>query len=153
MNLTARIAVLIATVGYIGRFPFAPGTVGSAVAVLLWWFFLAGEGWLTGLTVLVPLTILAVWSAHQAEKELGHDAHPIIIDEVVGQLLALLISPRTYLTAFLAFLLFRAFDILKPGPVNSAQKLPGGYGIVADDLLAGLFAMVILTIIQQFGIR
>jgi len=153
MNRLQRAAEFIATVGYAGRFPYAPGTVGSFIAVLLWWFLLADAGSAITFITLLLLVPLAVWSAGRSERTLGHDAHPIIIDEVAGQWLALTACPKTYLSALAAFLLFRLFDIWKPFPINKSQQLPGGFGIVIDDLLAGGFAFAVLAIIYHFGIR
>ncbi len=86
------------------------------------------------------VTIAGTWIADRAERTLGHDAHPIVIDEVAGMLLSLLWLPHTLQAAALAFLFFRVFDIVKPEPANAAQRLRGGFGIMADDLVAGVYA-------------
>src|SRR5262249_59262474 len=84
--------------------------------------------------------VLAIGIAGEAEKELGHDAHPIVIDEVIGQSLALLFVPHQPATFALAFVLFRVFDVWKPLGAREIQRLPGGLGVVADDVVAGLTA-------------
>jgi phosphatidylglycerophosphatase A len=83
---------------------------------------------------------LAAWIAGEAEKELGHDAKPIVVDEAVGQSLALLFVPHTPAAFASAFLLFRVFDVWKPLGAREIQRLPGGLGVVADDVIAGLTA-------------
>ena len=88
------------------------------------------------------MTALAVWAAGEAEKDLGHDAGPIVIDEVIGQTLALMFVPHRLLVFVAAFFLFRLFDIWKPLGAYQAQSLPGGFGIVADDAIAGITTML-----------
>jgi phosphatidylglycerophosphatase A len=87
---------------------------------------------------------IAVWLCGEAEKVLGHDAHPIVADEVIGQGLALLGAPHSMAAFLVAFLLFRLFDIWKPLGARESQVLPGGIGIVADDVIAGLTSCVVL---------
>ena len=77
---------------------------------------------------------------------LGHDAHPIIIDEMVGQWLAVAFLPKEWLPWGIAFVLFRVFDVLKPFPIHRSQKLPGGWGIMIDDVLAAVYTMVLVRI-------
>lgn len=141
-----RIAEKIATLGPIGFLPIAAGSWGSAVAVLIWWFGLQRWGWKGQVLAIVILLPLAIWSAQQAEKRLGHDAHPIVIDEVVGQWITLLAAPGGAVWAIAGFFLFRIFDVLKPSPVRESQKMPGGWGIVVDDVLAGVYAAICLLI-------
>ncbi len=133
------LARFVATLGPVGSAPLAPATAGSAVVVLVGWFLPVPALWVTLLLILAG-SALAVWSAGEAEATLGHDAKPIVIDEVVGQSLALLFVPHHPLAFFAAFLLFRVFDILKPLGAREIQRLPGGWGVVADDVVAGLTA-------------
>ena len=120
--------------------PFAPGTFGSIAGVGLW-ALLAGPGGavlLLGTLVAVPV---AIWAAGRAQLLWGsHDDGRIVIDEVAGQLLALSFLPLRLDVALMGFALFRLFDIWKPGPVRMAERWPGGLGVVADDLVAGLLA-------------
>ena len=129
--------------GPVGYVPMAPATAGSAVVVAVGWF-LPVPPLAVALAWLVVGTALAIWIAHQAEKDLGHDAKPIVVDEVIGQSLALLGAPHTALAFFAAFVLFRVFDVWKPLGARSIQSLPGGLGVVADDVVAGLTACVVL---------
>ncbi|TMQ71618.1 MAG: phosphatidylglycerophosphatase A, partial [Candidatus Eisenbacteria bacterium] len=113
----------LATMGPVGYAPVAPATAGSAVVVLVGWFLPVAPLALT-LALLVVGTLLAVWLAGEAEKELGHDAHPIVIDEVIGQSLALLFVPHTLVAFAAAFVLFRVFDVWKPLGAREIQRLP-----------------------------
>ena len=129
----------LATLGPAGYAPIAPATAGSAVVAAIGWFLPVPP-----LAVTIPLiaigAALAVWIAHEAEKELGHDAKPIVVDEAVGQTLALLYVPHSLVAFAVSFVLFRIFDVWKPLGAQQAQHLPGGLGIVADDVIAGLTA-------------
>jgi phosphatidylglycerophosphatase A len=135
----SRLARFIATLGPLGSAPLAPASAASAVVVVVG-FFIPPPALPVTLLLLVLGGALAVWSAGEAEKTLGHDAKPIVVDEVVGQSLALLLVPHTALAFFGAFVLFRLFDIAKPLGAREAQRLPGGWGVVADDVIAGLTA-------------
>jgi phosphatidylglycerophosphatase A len=127
----------LATLGPAGYAPVAPATAGSAVVALAGWFIPPPALPVT-LGLIALGAALAVWLAGEAEKELGHDAKPIVVDEAVGQSLALLFVPHHWAAFVAAFLLFRVFDVWKPLGAREAQALPGGLGIVADDVIAGL---------------
>lgn len=133
----------LATLGPVGYAPIAPATVGSAVTALVGWF-LPIPALPIALVILALGTALAVWLAGEAEKSLGHDAHPIVIDEVIGQSIALLLAPRVVWVYVAAFFIFRLFDIWKPLGAREIQRLPGGLGVVADDVIAGLTSLVVL---------
>ncbi len=134
-----RLLRMIATLGPVGFFPVAPATLGSAVTAAIAWF-VPVQPWPVVAALFVAGSALAVWSAGVAEHTLGHDAGPIIIDEVIGQSLALLFVPHRVLGYVAAFLLFRLFDIWKPLGAYEAQRLPGGWGVVTDDVIAGITA-------------
>ncbi len=136
MNAFAR---AFATLGPVGYAPIAPATAGSAVVVAIAWF-LPALPWAAVIALFVAGTALAVWTAGIAEQTLGHDAGPIVIDEVIGQSLALLFVPKTLVAYAIAFFLFRGFDIWKPLGAREIQRLPGGLGVVADDVIAGVTA-------------
>ena len=129
----------LATMGPVGYAPVAPATAGSAVVAAIGWFVPVPPLAVT-LALIVVGTALAVWIAGEAEKDLGHDAKPIVVDEVVGQSLALLFVPHSALAFAVAFVLFRIFDVWKPLGAREIQRLPGGLGVVADDVIAGLTA-------------
>lgn len=148
------LAILLATGFGIGRLPVAPATWASAAVALLLIPEAVRAPLFLGIALLVVVP-LSIWSSHEAEKELGHDAHPIVIDEVAGMLVAVLgvtsaaASPALLLVA--AFFLFRFFDIVKPAPIRQIQALPGGWGIVADDLLAGVATNLALRLAIWVG--
>lgn len=129
----------LAMLGPVGLVPGPRATYGSAVVAAAG-FFLPVPSPLVFAALLVAGTLIAVWAAGEAEHALGHDANPICIDEAVGQTLALILVPRTPLAFLAAFLLFRLFDIWKPLGAREIQHLPGGWGVVADDVIAGLVA-------------
>ena len=134
---------VLATLGFIGYLPVAPATWASAVVALVGYFLPAPP--LPGAIVLILAGgALAIWICGEAEKELGHDAHPIVADEVVGQSIALLGVPHDPISFAASFALFRIFDVWKPLGAREAQRLPGGLGVVADDVIAGLTACLAL---------
>lgn len=148
-GILQRIAVQTATVGPVGRLPIAPGTWGSLAAVVIWWLLLSTLSLASYWSILLVMFILAVWVSGHAEQILGRDARPIVIDELVGQWIVLGFCPRHIWAAVAAFLLFRLFDIWKPFPVGLSQRLKGGWGVVADDILAGGYAALVIAIIQR----
>ncbi len=144
-----RLAVLLATGFQIGRLPVAPATWASlAVVLCLVPFADRLDPRLLG-GVIVALIPVGIWASGEAERSLGVDARPIVIDEVVGMLIAVWGVPmgsRPVLVLTFAFFLFRALDIAKPFPIKGSQRLPGGWGVVADDVLAGAATNVILRV-------
>lgn len=147
-------AVWIATCGGIGYFPVAPGTAGSAVGVIL----VAALGraapahrWSGVLLAAAAVSIFLVggWAASRAEKFFGRtDPRQVVIDEVAGQLITFLARPEASWKWLLAgFLLFRFFDVVKPFPARRAERLRGGWGIMTDDVLAGLYSLAALVVL------
>ena len=138
-----RLAVLVATVGGVGYAPLAPGTVASALTVLVLWLVPLSRAGV--LLVVVVVTVAGTWAAHEAERALGgKDPGAIVIDEVAGMALSVLAVPLTPGLLVAGFLLFRLFDIVKPYPANALQRLPGGVGVMIDDLVAGLYVLLLL---------
>ncbi len=133
------LVLFLARLGPAGSAPIAPATAGSALVALIGWFIPPPALPVT-LALIALGTVLAVYLCGEAEKTLGHDAKPIVADEAVGQTLALLFVPHTVAAFVASFLLFRVFDVWKPLGARQIQSLPGGYGIVADDFMAGLIA-------------
>jgi phosphatidylglycerophosphatase A len=128
-----------------GYAPLAPGTAGSLLGLLVWWFWSGLNPWLQ-LSFIATFFFLGVWAATLAEKDWGHDAGKIVIDEVVGVWITLWLLPKSLLLFVLGFLLFRAFDIIKPLGARQSQKLPGGWGVMVDDLIAGVYANIVLQL-------
>ncbi|ACF13319.1 phosphatidylglycerophosphatase A [Chloroherpeton thalassium ATCC 35110] len=123
-----------------GYFPFASGTLGSALAVAMYWF-IPGFSETTFLLLAALIFFFAgVWASSLLEEPYGQDPSEATIDELVGQWIALLFLPKTLLSISLAFAAFRFFDITKIEPANQLQKLPRGWGVMMDDVMAGIYA-------------
>lgn len=142
-----RLAVFIATVGYSGYFPIAPGTVGSlaglVVYLLVWW----SRSPVVEVGLIVVLFAAGVWAGTTAERYFGGiDPGPIVIDEVVGMLITLAFVPVGPSGALLGFVLFRIFDVIKPYPADRLERLHGGLGVMADDAMAAVYANVTLRV-------
>ncbi|MDZ7696905.1 MAG: phosphatidylglycerophosphatase A [Deltaproteobacteria bacterium] len=144
MRFSSRVALILSTWFGSGYAPVAPGTLGTLAAVpLVILVGMLGGGY--GLFVLLMVTGVGIWASNRSRKLLGReDPSQVVIDEVAGYLLTLFLLPINWMTLTAGFFLFRIFDILKPWPVNRAEELKGGFGIVADDLIAGLYAHLIL---------
>lgn len=145
-----RVAIAIATGLGVGFAPVAPATVASFVVALLLVPTVGHVGTLAWGLVILALLPIAVWSSGEAEKTLGTDAKPIVIDEVVGMLVGgfgVAMGSRPLVSLALLFVLFRIFDIWKPLGIDRSQKLPGGWGVVVDDVLAGVLTNVVLRVL------
>ncbi len=140
----------IATALGTGYFPKAPGTAGSLFAILILYLFTISETTLIFLIIL--FTVLGIWTATVIENKKGSDPSIVVIDEVVGQWISLLYIPFTTIPVLLAFILFRFFDIYKPFPIDQSQKLKGGYGIMVDDIIAGIYSNLVIQLILYFGL-
>lgn len=136
-----RLRRSIATAFGTGRLPIAPGSFGSLWGVLFAWALFRAGGHLAVLAGLACVTAAGYWSTAQPERRFGSsDPSSVVIDEVAGQMLSLLFLEPTAFRLLLGFAFFRLFDIVKPYPVRRLESLPGGSGIMADDLLAGVLA-------------
>ena len=134
---------MIASGAGAGYFPVAPGTAGSLVAAVgLWLIPFSSVGLWAALAAVV---VAGIWASHHVEEMLGRkDPGVIVIDEVAGMMVAVLLLPRTPGVLLCAFLLFRFFDIWKPFPAREAEALRGGFGVMVDDLIAGVYALVLI---------
>ncbi|MBA3453174.1 MAG: phosphatidylglycerophosphatase A [Deltaproteobacteria bacterium] len=143
----------LATVFGAGYSPIAPGTCGTIVTIPLAWALAPLVLW-QYLLVVGGVTALGIWAAHRADIAWGsHDSGRIVIDEVAGYLVTMTFVSRTSAAALgIGFILFRALDIIKPWPVRWLdQNLPGGWGVVLDDVAAGIMGAVIMVALQHFG--
>ena len=131
-----------------GFFPFAPGTVGTIVGVGLY-SFLAHLSPFLFLITSIAFVFLSIWIADRAERQLQKkDPSCIVIDEIAGYFITMVLVPWSWSNAWLGFVLFRLFDIVKPFPIRRIDRtVPGGWGIVLDDVLAGVYANVVLQVI------
>jgi len=141
-----RFAFAVATAGYAGRFPIAPGTVGSAVGLAVWGAMrAAGADVVVELALVAGLLVTGAWAAAEAERALGvTDPGPVVIDEVMGMAATMVGAPLSWPAAIGGFLLFRLFDIVKPPPARALERLHGGWGIMADDFAAAVYAWALL---------
>lgn len=150
-------STVIATFFGIGRLRPGPGTWGSAATVLIW----AALARLIPLNAQTPTAIalatlvilIGIPAATKVARATGSkDPQFVVIDEVAGQLIALIAAPLKWKTFLAGFILFRAFDIIKPPPVRQLEKLPEGSGIVLDDVAAGLYALIVMQLLSHLGL-
>lgn len=151
---TSRVSPLTRFIGtgfFSGYFPIAPGTAGSAVGLIL--FLIPGfELWY----IIVPFTLLmftvGTFVSGELERVHGHDPSVVTIDEVTGMWISLMFLPKTYLIAITAFVCFRAYDIAKPFPAKRFDRQHGGFGIMLDDVVAGIYTNVTAHVLLWLGI-
>lgn len=151
-RLLSHPAGWIATALGAGLSPRAPGTAGSLVALLPWWFLLRDLPVGAYLAVLVAGFALGVWACGVCDRRLDmHDQGALVWDEVIGVWITLLAAPRQWWWMLAGFALFRLFDIWKPWPVSWAdRRVDGGLGVMLDDVLAGIYALLVLQIVAAF---
>ena len=150
----AVVAKAIATAGGAGYSPLAPGTCGTLVAVPLV-VALSGLSLPVYLAVVAAITLIGIVAAGLADRSWGsHDSGRIVIDEVAGYMLTMAAAPRDFWPSLaIGFVVFRAFDIIKPPPVRWLDRnLPGGYGVVLDDIAAGALGVVVMVGLGQAGL-
>ncbi len=144
-----KLANWVSTVAKIGYLPLAPGTWGSLAATTMWFVIIESTSTITFIAVIMIIFILWVYTSSITE---GHSAKKdppiIVIDEWVGQWIALLFLPKSFLWGLVAFALFRLFDIWKPYPIKTLAKMPRGWGIMLDDVLAGVYALFVLSVLR-----
>jgi phosphatidylglycerophosphatase A len=137
------VALAVASAAGAGYAPIAPGTAGSAVALIALWLIPFTSVALV--ITLVAVTAIGIWAGGRVERIASEkDPGLIVIDEVAGMIVSVLLVPRTAAVLIAAFLLFRLFDVWKPFPARQAQDLPGGLGVMADDLIAGLYTLLVI---------
>ena len=139
----------LATFFYLGYSPIAPGTVGTLGGIGL--FYLVSDLSLPVYSLfLLGFIIVSIWVSTEASVVFSEtDPRQVVVDEVCGYLVTMLLIPSSLINVILGFFLFRFFDVLKPPPVGIAERLPRGFGIVADDILAGIYSNLILQVITR----
>lgn len=148
-NLKIKIADCISSGGYVGYSQVSPGTLGSIVAVFGWFalqylFDLQLPGRVLGVIALIALSLITTHTVLKFSSSADQDPQHVVIDEWAGMWLTLLLTPSSDPFAILlAFVLFRFFDIIKPWPVSVGEKAPGAIGVLLDDLIAGLIALIV----------
>jgi phosphatidylglycerophosphatase A len=139
-----RLAVFICSFGYIGFFPIAPGTVGSAAGIAVY-LTIRDVSPAIQLALVVALFVVGVILTKPCEERLNCvDPGPIVIDEVMGMLLTLFMNPVGWVGLLLAFILFRVLDVAKPFPARQLERLPAGLGVMSDDAMAAVYANLLL---------
>jgi phosphatidylglycerophosphatase A len=137
------IATFVASVAYLGYSPLAPGTVGTLAALAVYWWLVPAGHWV--LVVGAVAIAVGIWAGGVAEKVWQKkDPGRVCVDEFAAYFVAVAFLPKTMAYAVAAFILSRVFDILKPFPAGRSQRLAGGWGIMADDVIASLYANLIL---------
>ncbi|MEO6720540.1 MAG: phosphatidylglycerophosphatase A [Ferruginibacter sp.] len=129
-------------IGYVGK---GGGTVAAIIYCIVWYFLPAGyekTNWQVLITVLI--IIVGTWSSNEVDSIWGTDSNKVVIDEVAGMAITLLFVPKNIWYLMIALIAFRFFDIVKPLGVRRAEKLPKGWGVMADDILAGLYALSVI---------
>ncbi|MDX2128698.1 MAG: phosphatidylglycerophosphatase A [Chloroherpetonaceae bacterium] len=141
-----QLAKILGTGFGTGLAPIGSGTLGSLLAVAVYYYFAEYQHQLLlwqWLLILVGVFFpIGIWSSGELEDLYGHDPRQATIDELVGQWIAFLFLPFSWSTLILGFVFFRLYDITKPEPINRIQKLPKGFGIMMDDVLAGIYANI-----------
>jgi len=136
----SRLGLFIATCGYVGYVPIAPGTFGSAAGLAVFMAVRSTGSVTVELATIVILFAIGIWAGNVAEHHFGGiDPGPIVLDEVVGMLITLALLPVNVTGAIVGFLIFRVLDVVKPWPAGGFEKLPGGLGVMADDGMAALY--------------
>ncbi len=147
-RLFLLIVKFFATGGYIGFMPYMPGTFGTLLGVMLFLFIYSS--FFLYVLVSVFLVLFGIWISSVAEREIFKvkDSPEIVIDEVVGFLIAMaFIGDINFFSVITGFILFRAFDILKPYPIKRIQNIGGGLGIMIDDIIAGIYSNILLRLV------
>jgi phosphatidylglycerophosphatase A len=136
-----------------GAMPFAPGTFGTLVAIPIYLLF-APLPLLSYLATLLTAFVAGVWLCERTSRDLGvHDHGGIVWDEIVGYLLTMTLAPPGWWWLLIGFVLFRVFDILKPWPIRTIdRRVQGGFGIMLDDVLAGVYAWLVMFGLNSFGV-
>ncbi len=135
-----RVGLFIATCGYLGHVPVAPGTFGSAAGLVVFYAVRSTGSTVVELSVIFLLFAIGIWAGTVAERHYGGvDPAPVVLDEVVGMLITLAFLPVSAAGAIVGFFVFRVLDVVKPWPSARLERLPGGLGVMADDGMAALY--------------
>ena len=151
-RLLQRVAVGFATVGPFGFVPIAPGTAGSVAGLALFWAVRSLRSTWLEVVVILSVTVAGVAASSAAEAKFRRrDPGVVVIDEVAGMMVTLFAVPVGFIGAIVGFFAFRLFDIVKPFPGRQAERLPAGWGVMTDDLVAGIYAQGLLRLFLWLG--
>ena len=141
------LARFVGTVAFAGYSPIAPGTAGTAVAALVYWFLLPSDPWVWGAAA--ASAVVGIWAGGVCERLFGKkDPGRVCVDEFAGYMLSVAFLPKAWVWTLAAFFLFRLLDIIKPFPARRSQRLRGGWGIMADDLVVGVYTNLALHAVR-----
>lgn len=147
------LAKLISTCLGIGYIRKGAGTIAALIGCIAWYFIqVRGVNALFDVAAILVLTLIGIWSATIVEEEWGKDSNRVVIDELLGMWISVFLIPAELKYIALAFVLFRFFDIVKPVYIRKAEALPGGWGVMADDVLAGIYSNILLHILVKMGL-
>ena len=141
-----KLAKAIATcgIGYMGK---GGGSVAAAAYCVVWLLIAGNTTTVWSIVLALAILLLGVWSSNNVESAWGHDSSKVVVDEVAGMMITLAWAPVELIYAVIGFVLFRFFDILKPLGIRKAEDLPGGWGVMSDDVLAGVYAFIVLQVV------
>lgn len=154
MNLKEKIADLLASGFYVGKVPFAPGTVGTLVAIPIMFLYWE-KGVLAQVLITISVFLVGFWASTVIVGDTSNspekvDPDFIVIDEIAGYMVSMIGISLTPVHLAIAFILFRIYDIFKPPPIKKFEQLPSGLGIMADDIVAGIYVLIIMHILVKF---
>lgn len=145
------LAKLCATVFFVGLSPVAPGTVGTLAAIPLYYFFMSSLDPGSYMLVTIMFVMFAIFVSGRTAAAYGkEDPGEVVIDEVAGYFVTMAFLPPTWPSMIAGFLIFRVMDIVKPPPARQMERLPGGVGIVLDDVMAGFYANLVLLVMMRW---
>lgn len=154
MNLKQKIADFLSSGFYVGKIPFAPGTIGTLVAIPIMFLYWE-KGVLTQILITISFFLIGFWAStitvgdtSNAEGKIDPDF--VVIDEIAGFMVSMIGISLNSLHLLIAFVLFRIYDIFKPPPIKKFEQLPSGLGIMADDIVAGIYVLIIMHILVKF---
>jgi phosphatidylglycerophosphatase A len=143
----SRVALTIATVGYVGLMPIAPGTWGTAAGLLIFAALRAVAPPVADVAAILLTFVVGTWAADVAERHFDRkDPGPVVVDEVLGTFITMALLPASLSVGALGFFLFRVFDVIKPFPAGRLEAIPGGLGVMLDDAMAGVYAHLVLRL-------
>lgn len=144
--MLGKLATFVATAGYVGFVPIAPGTFGSAMGLVIYAAVRGSGSWAVEAVTIAAALLGGIWAADRLERQLGKDPSAVVIDEVMGMLVTLAFLDVNVIGAVVGFFVFRLLDVIKPPPAARLENLHGGPGIMFDDLMAGLYGHVIMRV-------
>ena len=140
-----RLGLFVATCGYLGYVPVAPGTFGSALGLAVFFAVRSAESVTLEVGVILLVFVVGLWCGTIAEHHFGGiDPGPVVLDEVLGMLITLALLPVSATGAIVGFVVFRVLDVVKPWPSAQFERLPGGLGVMADDAMAAIYGNLLM---------